>query len=157
MHKRAKIRFFASGGLGMLVATCLLAKRGIGPAAALASRTADAVGLSLFFENGRIQPITLIGDAPTPCKRFTSLPPSRPRPTRRSNLLFAIAIPRPRLERRDVGRGELASSGHPQLPLVHAGQSLMGMRFTAQPADYASILGDLSDAAVSTAIPKLRR
>jgi hypothetical protein len=33
----------------------------------------------------------------------------------------------------------------------------MGMRFTAQPADYASILGDLSDAAVSTAIPKLRR
>ncbi len=48
---------------------------------------------------------------------------------------------------------------HPNrpLPLVCAGQSDVGMRFTAQHADYAFVLGDLSGDAVFAANRKLRQ
>jgi pyrimidine oxygenase len=48
---------------------------------------------------------------------------------------------------------------HPErpLPLVCAGQSDVGMRFTAQHADYAFVIGDLSGDAVFAANRKLRQ
>jgi pyrimidine oxygenase len=48
---------------------------------------------------------------------------------------------------------------HPErpLPLVCAGQSDVGMRFTAQHTDYAFVLGDLSGEAVFAANRKLRQ
>lgn len=63
LNQSGTTRLLATASVGLTLTVLFLVQRN-GPAEALASAGPEPIGLSLFFQNSQIPPLTLVGDAP---------------------------------------------------------------------------------------------